>query len=51
MPKINEFFLKMELKAPGTSDLDYGEREGSYHCANCGVKVFDSTSKNESGSG
>ena len=27
------------------------KREGSYHCANCGVKLFDSKTKYESGSG
>ena len=36
---------------PGTSDLNNEKREGSYHCANCGIKLFNSFSKYESGSG
>ena len=36
---------------PGTSVLNNEKREGSYHCANCGIKLFDSNSKYESGSG
>ena len=36
---------------PGTSELNNEKREGSYHCANCGIKLFDSKSKYESGSG
>ena len=36
---------------PGTSELNYEKREGSYHCANCGIKLFDSDKKYESGSG
>ena len=30
---------------PGTSELNNEKREGSYHCANCGVKLFDSKTK------
>ena len=36
---------------PGSSELNNEKREGSYHCANCGIKLFDSNSKYESGSG
>ena len=36
---------------PGSSELNYEKREGSYHCANCGTKLFDSNTKYESGSG
>ena len=36
---------------PGSSILNDEKREGSYHCANCDVKLFDSISKYESGSG
>ena len=36
---------------PGTSELNNEKRDGSYHCANCGVKLFDSNTKYESGSG
>ena len=38
-------------EAPGTSELNHEKREGSYHCTNCGEKLFDSTAKYESGSG
>ena len=27
---------------PGSSELNFEKREGSYHCANCDVKLFDS---------
>ena len=36
---------------PGSSVLNEEKREGSYHCVNCDVKLFDSSSKYESGSG
>ena len=36
---------------PGSSALNHEKREGSYHCANCGIKLFESTAKYESGSG
>ena len=36
---------------PGTSILNNEKREGSYHCANCGIKLLDSNTKYESGSG
>ena len=36
---------------PGSSELNSEKSEGSYHCVNCGVKLFDSNSKYESGSG
>ena len=36
---------------PGTSELNNEKREGSYHCANCGIKLFESDTKYESGSG
>ena len=29
-------------EAPGTSELNHEKREGSFHCANCGEKLFDS---------
>ena len=38
-------------EAPGTSELNHEKREGSYHCTNCGEKLFDSIAKYESGSG
>ena len=36
---------------PGTSELNYEKREGNYHCANCDTKLFESSTKYESGSG
>ena len=35
---------------PGSSELNFEKREGSYHCANCDVKLFASNTKYESGS-
>ena len=43
--------FKEETEAPGSSELNYEKREGSYHCVNCGVKLFESNTKYESGSG
>ena len=36
---------------PRSSELYNEKREGSYHCVNCDEKLFDSSSKYESGSG
>tara|TARA_Y100000817_G_C16852144_1_gene542485 strand:+ start:1416 stop:1790 length:375 start_codon:yes stop_codon:yes gene_type:complete len=36
---------------PGSSDLNFEKRIGTYHCANCDVKLFGSEFKYESGSG
>ena len=30
---------------PGTSELNQEKREGSFHCVNCGEKLFDSNTK------
>jgi len=38
-------------ESPGTSELNHEKREGSFHCANCEEKLFDSSAKYESGSG
>ena len=35
----------------GTSELNNEKREGSYYCANCEIKLFESDTKYESGSG
>ena len=35
----------------GSSELNHEKREGSFHCANCDEKLFDSNTKYESGSG
>ena len=43
--------FKEETEAPGSSPLNYEKREGNYHCANCGIKLFESVDKYDSGSG
>ena len=46
------FILKQEgTETPGSSPLNNEKREGSYHCAGCGTKLFESKTKYESGSG
>ena len=40
-----------ETELPGSSSLNYEKREGTYHCVNCGTKLFNSSTKYESGSG
>ena len=44
-------FFEEGTEAPGSSKLNNEKREGSYHCANCGIKLFESATKYESGSG
>ena len=36
---------------PNSSNLNYEKRNGTYHCYNCEVKLFESKTKYESGSG
>ena len=38
-------------EAPKSSTLNNEKRKGSYHCTNCGIKLFESKTKYESGSG
>ena len=46
------YILKQEgTESPGSSQLNNEKREGSYHCAGCGTKLFESYTKYESGSG
>ena len=60
MSKIDKSKLTIEQKhilleegtePPGSSALNYEKREGDYHCAGCGTKLFESNKKYESGSG
>ena len=43
--------LKEDTEKPGSSPLNYEKREGSYLCAGCRTKLFESKKKYESGSG
>ena len=43
--------LKEGTEKPGSSPLNYEKREGSYLCAGCRTKLFESKKKYESGSG
>jgi len=36
---------------PHSSELNHEKRNGAYHCAGCGTKLFSSEAKYESGSG
>ena len=36
---------------PGISSLNYEKRAGEYFCVGCGTKLFESSTKYESGSG
>ena len=38
----NKVLFEEATEPPGSSELNFEKREGSYHCANCGVKLFDS---------
>ena len=60
MPKkINHNLTKEQEKVmfeedtelTGSSGLNYEKRNGNYYCANCEVKLFESNTKYESGSG
>ena len=43
--------FKEATEPPGSSELNNEKRQGSYHCANCDIKLFDSSTKYESRSG
>ena len=46
------YILKQEgTEPPGSSSLNNEKREGTYHCVDCGTKLFDSKMKYDSGSG
>ena len=50
-PEQNYVLRQEGTESPGSSPLNNEKREGSYHCVGCGTKLFDSTTKYESGSG
>ena len=43
--------LNEATEKPFSSELNKEKRNGFYHCANCGAKLFASTSKFDSGTG
>ena len=46
------YILKQEgTEPPGSSPLNNEKREGTYYCAGCGIKLFDSSMKFDSGTG
>ena len=46
------YILKQEgTEPPGSSLLNNEKREGTYHCAGCGIKLFESSMKFDSGTG
>ena len=50
-PEQNYVLRQEGTESPGSSSLNNEKRDGSYHCVGCGTKLFDSSSKYESGSG
>ena len=38
-------FFEEGTEPPGSSELNNEKREGSYYCANCDLKLFDSITK------
>ena len=49
--KQKEIMFNEGTERPFSSDLLRESRKGFYHCANCGNKLFASTSKFDSGTG
>ena len=49
--KQNWILFNEGTEQPWSSELNNEKRQGSYYCANCETKLFDSNSKYESGSG
>ena len=49
--KQKDIMFNNGTERPFTSDLLKEKRNGYYHCANCGAKLFSSTAKFDSGTG
>jgi peptide-methionine (R)-S-oxide reductase len=49
--KQKRIMLEEETERPYSSPLNQEKREGFFHCANCGAKLFASTAKFDSGTG
>ena len=41
----NLILFEEGTERPGTSELNFEKREGSYHCVNCNKKLFVSQAK------
>jgi peptide-methionine (R)-S-oxide reductase len=50
-PEQHRVMRQHGTERPGSSPLNNEKREGIYHCAACGLELFDSSTKYESGSG
>ena len=50
-PEQKMILFEQGTERPGSSSLNFEKREGSYHCVNCNTKLFESSTKYESGSG
>ena len=49
--KQKKIMLEESTERPYSSPLNHEKREGFFHCANCGAKLFASTAKFDSGTG
>ena len=50
-PEQEKVLFEEGTEAPWSSKLNNEKREGGYYCVNCGVKLFDSSTKYDSGTG
>ena len=50
-PDQEKILFEEATEPPGSSKLNFEKREGTYHCFNCDIKLFESNTKYESGSG
>ena len=50
-PETFSVMRKHGTERPGSSPLNHEHREGMYKCAGCGLPLFESSTKFESGSG
>ena len=49
--KQKKIMFEEATESPYSSPLNQEKREGFFHCANCGAKLFASTAKFDSGTG
>jgi peptide-methionine (R)-S-oxide reductase len=50
-PEQHRVMREHGTERPGSSPLNAEKRQGTFHCAACGLPLFDSSTKFESGSG